>query len=972
MDRGQLSIWSLGLTDEEFPQAFAALGAFAALQTRLLRRLVPNNDVDWAIAPDILCEALNKNDGLLRWRVPSLAGHDAVLFRTPVGVVPFPRAEDALAMWEQFRSLLTDQSSRLSLRIAVQNRGAPIAQIVSAITLLSEPAIGADSVFLDAAFPSDGRIQWNWPFVISTLPDDPLTEHFAKFQAYRPPDWPIRFAKLERGLPNTEVLVIGASPTEALMSMLTSKIRPLSRLVIVADQEPATDERTDKLARALVTLADAEGVVLVKTGVSAAEFAEQTKQFAYDLTHNYPIDVALARVWPKATKMLNRDLLTVSRLNHALIRTSRELRKLDANVQIDLSTDSAMMLGLPLQEVESPLLTRSDLTKHRFSSFAPDVANAIESMQHSYTYQREGAEASAISELLREVEAKRLLATAQEPRYVRQQSWCKHGDDLVEERRGYQVGRTVLLNIVIGPRRDGEVTAPGPFPQDKLPFNADGHSLQVMLYEPRQFKQPMLQDIHLPIAGDSETASFTFTPRLEGAFEARVCVLHRGRVLQTLLLRTQAFPQSVELSQNVLGIVLDEETRVHHDWTNLSDRGHFDMAIVLNHSADGEPRATTLAGNRAWATDLRGIDEPVRDINNLISEVAMSVADYANGLDQGKNPELMVELARVGSDLYSMLYPEQLKKLATEGFDVGDDSIHYLQVVNARADTVVPLEFFYDFNAPTPEATLCPQYRKALEDGQCPRNCARSKAPQDHVCPMGFWGLRKVIERHVFDAKAARPPDAEFVLQVEDANERQRLNLLAGAVLAHSQKVAGQDLTPLVKTLENKMGRIVPIVNDWKEWCTQVRLQEPTMLIAFPHNDGNGRNVSLEIGGNTLFTLGLSSEYIRVQGAPPPVVFLLGCDVAGTAQTFSSHIRYFRQAGAAIVVSTIATVFGPHAVRVGQAIVEALVDNDLAADGRIGEVIRNVKRQALLDSVPMALCVVAFGDADWRLEWKKE
>ena len=118
MDRGQLSIWSLGLTDEEFPQAFAALGALAALQTRLLRRLVHDNGVDWAIAPDILCESLNKNDGLLRWRVPSLAGYDADLFRTPVGVVPFPRAEDALAMWKRLRSLLADQSSRLSLRIA--------------------------------------------------------------------------------------------------------------------------------------------------------------------------------------------------------------------------------------------------------------------------------------------------------------------------------------------------------------------------------------------------------------------------------------------------------------------------------------------------------------------------------------------------------------------------------------------------------------------------------------------------------------------------------------------------------------------------------------------------------------------------------------------------------------------------------------------------------------------------------------
>jgi len=33
----------------------------------------------------------------------------------------------------------------------------------------------------------------------------------------------------------------------------------------------------------------------------------------------------------------------------------------------------------------------------------------------------------------------------------------------------------------------------------------------------------------------------------------------------------------------------------------------------------------------------------------------------------------------------------------------------------------------------------------------------------------------------------------------------------------------------------------------------------------------------------------------------------------------------------------------------------------------LGEAMREAKRQALLESLPMALCIVAFGDADWRL-----
>ena len=54
-------------------------------------------------------------------------------------------------------------------------------------------------------------------------------------------------------------------------------------------------------------------------------------------------------------------------------------------------------------------------------------------------------------------------------------------------------------------------------------------------------------------------------------------------------------------------------------------------------------------------------------------------------------------------------------------------------------------------------------------------------------------------------------------------------------------------------------------------------------------------------------------------------------------------------------------------MRVGEAIVARLIQTAEPDKIRIGEAIRDAKRAALLDSVPMALCVVAFGDADWRL-----
>ena len=114
--------------------------------------------------------------------------------------------------------------------------------------------------------------------------------------------------------------------------------------------------------------------------------------------------------------------------------------------------------------------------------------------------------------------------------------------------------------------------------------------------------------------------------------------------------------------------------------------------------------------------------------------------------------------------------------------------------------------------------------------------------------------------------------------------------------------------------------------------------------------------------------------HVRPPEGEAPLVLLLGCDTAGTADAFVSHVSAFRQAGAAIVVSTIATVFGEHAVRVGTSLTAGMLQrttDDAAPAGqgadRFGEILRDAKRQALLESLPMALCVVAFGDADWRL-----
>ncbi len=974
MDREHLANWSLELEDEGFALALAALGVLTALPRPLLAQAHASNGWRVDTLAGLFLKVLEDGAGILKWALPAVSSRRptphirvALAERRGSVAVPAPEAGVLAGVWRDFIAGLPCP------RLAVSTTATTIGVVMGLAGLLARPEVGASSVYLDEAFPSDGRTDWRWPFTLATLPGDPLAAPLVGLQQQFPRSWPFRFATAGRDASRVEVLVLGAGANDALAGVLASGLKLRCCLVIVAGLGTDSARTAEPLLRALVARVSAEGVAVLESGSSPQAFAQCLRNFANELTHNKTLDVALTQAFrPGVLLLLNRDLLALSHLDTAVERVTKSLRRLPRDAEVRLSQLSFERLRLPLDMMRpaSPrIATRAEPPGPSGAAAPRDIADAIDASRINYRFDSEANEASALAELSRSVRHEQAAAARQAavPRYVQQQSFRKQAGKFMEERGGYHVGQAVMVQVFIGPKRADIVSASQVFPEDKLPRNRNAHRLQVVFHEPRQFDQPMLSQIILPRQGDSNAASFVFTPRVEGQFEGRISVLHRGRVLQTVLLHTRVSNSPDASPKTVPGITLDDQAQVRHDWSDLGKRRQFDLAIILNHTTAGEPLLTGISGKRAWATSLDGIGQTVRRLNELISVVAHSVEDYGAGLDQGENPALLVQLARVGANLYSLLYRDQLKLLASDGFDAGDESVTYLQVVSARPDAVVPLEFMYDFNAPGPGATVCPQHREALAKGRCPDNCARALQPREHVCPMGFWGLKKVIERHMFDPRAAAPAGAQVVVQVEAIEGRDRLDLGSGALVGYSKEVVAAEVASLVETLGSKLGSKVPVVKDWDEWMATVKAKHPALLVAFPHNEGKEEGVLLEIGGDKLYTLDLPADYVRTSEGAPPLVFLLGCDVAGTAQDFSSHIRFFRQAGAAVVVSTISTVFGAHAVRVGQAIVSGLVQSGAPGKVRIGEVIRDAKRAALLDSVPMALCVVAFGDADWRL-----
>jgi hypothetical protein len=254
-------------------------------------------------------------------------------------------------------------------------------------------------------------------------------------------------------------------------------------------------------------------------------------------------------------------------------------------------------------------------------------------------------------------------------------------------------------------------------------------------------------------------------------------------------------------------------------------------------------------------------------------------------------------------------------------------------------------------------------------NGQCPARCVPARNPAPHVYPLGFWGLSKVIERHLHVQRLDQPAAAKILCEPEVGNCV--LTLKGPALVAASQQIPIAHNTQLQNGVKSAWRHTVFAVRTWKEWKKRVAAAPPVLIVALPHASGTGASINLEIGGNKLDGIYIDEEYVLPDpNKPAPIALLLGCDTVNVAYTdaYARHVDVFRQADAALVLGTIATVLGVDSAKMAGRLVKHLAKAASARPGRFGEVLRQAKREAVADSLMIALCLVAFGDADWRLE----
>ncbi|PTY07857.1 hypothetical protein DB347_06420 [Opitutaceae bacterium EW11] len=738
-------------------------------------------------------------------------------------------------------------------------------------------------------------------------------------------------------------------------------------LVLSGGDEASWGEMQNLLAAAL-SQTRASGFVLLPARLGTTRVAELFGALARELSHGKPMDAALSsciRGSDAADTVAGfTDELAAFDVRRIVIRFQARLSSLPRGTAIDLShvgpaqewlarglEARGLRGGTPKKSLAAPDADRR--IPSETVALRPDELLSSEESQG-------GATLAQLGRALPAAQPPAPAAAARTARFLQQHSFVQQGGVIFPAAEGFIAGTHALVRVRIGRPEEGWNTNAGAPIDDKLPPTEEGWTLTIWLSEPRHIPTPLKRKVELPLDGNSTECEFQFKPKTLAQFEGQLTVLHRGRVIQTASLRAAVLKPGTH--GEVSGAPhFESETIVRHGLGNLDGRSEYDLSFVASHDSRGRPYLTAVSANAAWMKDLSRIPALASEINRTLSDVALSVEKYKEGLDGKEGEKLFVQLAQHGGVLKAFLH----EALDDPANNPAAAAAEYVQVVSTRADTVVPLEFVYDYTVPEDGAKVCRRWRDALE-GKCPKNC--KLASQHRVCPLGFWGLSKVIERHAVRPGLEKDGNVLF-LQSETRANRDTLYLGGVSVLGGSQRIPTASINGLKTLIAEHCGAEPKVAKGWDDWEKIVKSVHPSLLVALVHTDGSKTNVTVEIDGNRMKTVTLRDTHVfpppREDGRQAPLVALIGCDTTGTADDYGNHVLFFRDHGAGIVIGTIATVFGEHACSVAGKLVEGMLPKGEAKPARLGELIRAVRRNSLRDGLLMPLCLVAYGDADW-------
>jgi hypothetical protein len=529
-----------------------------------------------------------------------------------------------------------------------------------------------------------------------------------------------------------------------------------------------------------------------------------------------------------------------------------------------------------------------------------------------------------------------------------------------------QVNLQVLLKV-----DDAAVTGLYPYPH----FEAlqQLRSPPPNLQENRDAMRVALTEVSLPRIGTSGFGWFAvWVAQGQAEVHGQLVILFENRAIQNARVTITAVPETSSGAEHSLpdqpssesdeGAEKVEEgsrgsVKVHPDspirsrTDDVIDMSRFD-ATLLASGKDEKLELITVRGAEAKIR-LPNLTKTIWGIQAKLEELTQ-MKEARIDLSAGWLRDLLWICAGHGIEL-RRYFQKQL----------GSDLLHCQRVqLISRDQAYLPIEFTYDGEPPSNQALMCEHAPKALDRGDC-GDCPNRKS-EDHICPMHFWGLKKVIERH---AESANPEDGvDFVVRRATPTER----MLTPRQLLHAESNRAYSFpgaptqTEFQKSLAAMVSHTPIEVRTWQEWRDVVETRKPNVLFLVPHIECRNGLDYLEIGASDpLRKFQIKRAYIGLTDDEPQLVLLLGCRGAQPNQDFATFAAVFREEGADLVLTTLSGIRGQDALPIAEEIARFL--GKPSALPKMGGWMMALRRRLLLDGLPVGLGLVAYGDADWRI-----
>jgi hypothetical protein len=553
------------------------------------------------------------------------------------------------------------------------------------------------------------------------------------------------------------------------------------------------------------------------------------------------------------------------------------------------------------------------------------------------------------------------------------------------ERTTFLAGALNTFRCWIGmPADDGSAQADQPIPQIKIP--EQGLTLSVeLLWKDQDDQQHTAQDtIHLPASRTARSSDCDLHLKIPAAacyLSADVLFRYQGRVFEAVKIES-----AVLAAEEVAGPRDNLRIRVllsRREVIALKKANPCAATWVFGEPADaarnGYPPASrndhsTLRifadGSNTRSYEIKSPDIALENLNNILFSAEKNLVRRRAG-EPGVNERLDTEdeevrlllrdMARFGAYLYKRLHEQHF-------VDIGER----IQLLDLDPDGLFPIEFVYSKGNPAEKATLCQSWQNLLEanEGHCPFCSHKSIINEgtglaEAICPYGFWALSKIIER--LDPGTAGSSSAP-------RTNAHNLPPISSAIFAASNKVPQTERDAAWETIKSKITDSEQVTT-WPSWRQTINHRQPRLLIALPHHDQGAVEDYIEIGdiamGEDLSRLRrsqITADYVNPSGDDPgPILLLLGCKTSTASELgYIGLVREFQRQKTTIVLGTVAQILGRHAAPLAKELVKQITAiEDSETD--FGTIMRRVRREMLARGYLMGLCLVAVGDAEWRL-----